>query len=89
MNLRTVYAMWYRISRTRVNRPSIRNPRSGDEIILVSLLVVALVLAVNSLFESPFVRIEVALVLLVVLVWDAWAIYRLLGEQTSSGTRRR
>lgn len=58
--------------------PSVRDPQSLWDVLLITLAVVLPVKLVLLWLDSPIVRIEVVLLWLVVLAWDLWAIRRIL-----------
>lgn len=58
--------------------PSVRDPQSLRDVLLISLAVILPVKLLLLWLDSPIVRAEVVLLWIVVIAWDLWAIRRIL-----------
>lgn len=68
--------------------PSIRRPRSVYDIFLVTIAGTILVGFVLTIWHGTIVRIEMFGFIVLVFLWVAWAIYRVLGTYAEKSTGR-
>lgn len=63
--------------------PRLRDPHSFYDLLVVNLCLIGLIALEFAITHAVLVRLEVLTITVAVLVWDIWAIFRLL-EQVDS-----
>ncbi|QSW99055.1 hypothetical protein [Haloterrigena alkaliphila] len=72
---------------TRV--PSVRRPTSFFDVFMVTAGSIALVALVLAIWHGSFARIEMGVFTLLLFVWVAWAVNRILRESVREEERTR
>lgn len=72
-----------------VRFPSIRRPTSFFDVFTVTAVSITVVAIVLAIWHGTFVRTEMAVFVVLVFGWVAWAINRILDESVRSNRGRR
>ena len=64
--------------------PDPRDPKTGNEVIAITLVVAGVMVLASAVFDGPLFRIELLAVTVLIGAWCLWALNRVLKRSTSA-----